>query len=69
MKLLPHQTSQMSIWRHAQLFSKEEHAAEQNNNIYDLLQGAELEAGIMVLPQQQITSSLLLSTILQLIFF
>jgi hypothetical protein len=55
----------MSIWHHAQLFSKE----EQNNNIYVLLQGAELEPGIMVLPQQQITSNLLLSTILQLLFF
>jgi hypothetical protein len=58
----------MSIWQHAELFSKE-HTAEQNNNIYVLLQGAELEPGIMVLPQQQITSNLLLSTILQLLFF
>jgi hypothetical protein len=59
----------MSIWHHAQLFSKEEHAAEQNNNIYVLLQGAELEPDIMVLPQQQTTSNLILSTILQLPFF
>jgi hypothetical protein len=36
----------MSISHHVQLFSKEEQAAEQNNNIYDLLQGAELEPGI-----------------------
>jgi hypothetical protein len=59
----------MSTWHHAQLFSKDEHTAEQNNNIYVLLQGAELEPGTMVLPQQQVTSSLLLSTILQLLFF
>ncbi len=59
----------MSIWHHAQLFSKEEHAAEQNDNIYVLLQGAELEPDIMVLPQQQTTSNLILSTIIQLPFF
>jgi hypothetical protein len=47
----------------------EEHAAEQNNNIYVLLQGAELEPDIMVLPQQQTTSNLILSTIIQLPFF